>query len=524
MKCSRCGRRNNPGAITCRNCGAALIPAAPTKAADAAPVDNTSSAVPTENTSGAASSPVNLSKPRRRRRGWVWALIAALLLAACAYVIFFTGSKLGHYLPGTSSYTVLGDGILYRGKAVLDGVDVIKTDLSIDARTLGALDADGGLYLCRRGNTRRIDVNIKDFTVADGGGYMVYVDSASKLYAFNCKKKDAVPVCLCNDEAAENYAVSPEGKYVLFTRVSDGALYLCTVANGKESKLDRSLKPIALTDNAKYIYAYDQEDSSVYLLNKRGNAEYLRSGVGESIWFNFDHSEMVISSEAANGSVKTLVYHDGREYEAVNGAVAPVMSVSMLPHARIAEGFNVVTCPVKTFEGRLMGGDGLLSFSYEGCTGLGTTELENAVLSDDLKQLYYLSEGRLWRSASEDFTSAERISDDCAGFRCSKNGKALWFTDSNDSLFCVTASSTVRVHENVSEFAIAPNGREALFIAEGAVYYCRQSAPSKAKSLGVSALHAAVNSNGMYVYQDPAEGWQGITRSGKLYKLTEDEK
>ena len=93
----------------------------------------------------------------------------------------------------------------------------------------------------------------------------------------------------------------------------------------------------------------------------------------------------------------------------------------------------------------------------------------------------------------------------------SGEGKSVFFSTHNISDM-----------EGVTDYAVTPNGREALFIAEGGVYYCKLVAPSKVKQFEIDAKAVAIDRSGMYEYTGPANGWQGVTRSGKLFELYED--
>lgn len=521
MKCSHCGRRNKAGAIVCRNCGAALI--SPPGRAESDPIRSAEAEAAYSGSGSYSLEEYKKSMKKRKRRIVLGVIAGALLLLAACYLIFFAGNRTGQYLPSASGYTLLYTDkptVLYRGRDALPGTALSSACRSIDAGTVGALDEDGRLILLRRGKSRSCDAQIADCIMADGGGLMVYRDNAGKLFAINCKKSDSAPVSVCSEAVLANYAVSPSGKFIVYNKAADKAMYLFTVSSGKESKLSSTLTPIALTDTAKTIYAYSAEDCSLYKLDRKGNSTYLRGGVGENIWLSFDHGEIAFASEASNGNVKTFVYSGGREYEVGAGVLDPVLTVSMLPAFRAAEGFSVITCPVKSFDGRLFAGDGAVRFGFAESAKLSELDIDCSLMSDDCRLTYFVSDGRLYRFDRSDEGSISKVCEDCTSFVMARNGSAVWCLSDEGKLSLVHRGAETAAAEGVRTMAVSPNGRELIYLKDGKAYLVKTSAVGKPRE-AAEADAVAFDARGAYLHDQ--SGWHGVTGRGRLVELTDAE-
>lgn len=532
MKCSRCGRRNKAGAIVCRNCGAALMPdfSDGTAAASRASGDAAGMITDGSERESAVSSKLNgiknavKEKAKANRRPLTIILVCIIAAAIAAAAIAIAAGTVSVYLPGASSYTVLGGGedisVLYRGKAALPHLSPIAADCSADAGSIGVIDERGMLYCCHGGSTRTVDASAVGLDMADSGKYLLYTDGSARLWAYDCKKKDALPVCICSEAVSPDYAVSSDGKCVVYTKSADGGLYLAYVKNGKEIKLGQGYVPVSVSNGAKQIYAYKEDDCSLYMLGKNGSAAYIRGGIGPMIYLNYDHSEIVFTTEASNGNVKTMLYRNGREYEVGGMGLAPVLTASMRPAEKQTEFFKVVTCPRKSFDGTLFYGDGLLSFGFKGSAVLNSGSIYRAVLSDNSKHLYFTEDGSLYHAVSTDFADCEKLYDNCLTFAAGKSGAAVWFVDSTGSLFCCTGTNVVRAAADVECFAVSPDGKQAVFVSGGNLFMSRSSSPANAKSLGQAAFDAEFDRFGMYFFD--GKKWQGVTNRGKLTDLDDE--
>ena len=212
-----------------------------------------------------------------------------------------------------------------------------------------------------------------------------------------------------------------------------------------------------------------------------------------------------------------MVFSGGKEYEVAPAFVAPLMTVSMRAPVKSAENFTVITCPFKSFDGRLFTGEGIYKFGFGGTSILSPVSVTKAGISDDCKQLYYIADGALYHASSSDFSECEKLYDDCTSFFLSNNGNVLWFEDGSSSLYCRTASGQVMAAEYFEAAQVSPNGQKLLFLKDGKVYYCTSAAPANAKCLEQQARAIAIDRYGMYLFEGGA--WRGIDRRGRLSEL-----
>ena len=535
MKCSRCGRRNKRGRKVCVYCDAPLVPNAPSDAevsdgldrASGRPTDGGTSYDQTtaESISGVGDTKRGgLTAKRAGRRAWIIAALCVLAAAALAVIIIAVKNSFGLYLTSASGYTVLEhDGntaVLYRGRNALPNVTPKVTDLNADASAVGIIDDKGVLYCCRGGRSRTVDAHAEALYMADSGKFLYYTDSSSRLWAYDCTKKDPLAVCICSEGISPDYCVSGDGKCVVYKKLSDGCIYLAYATNGKETKLGSGYVPITISEKAKYIYALNEQDQSLYLLNKSGSASHVRGGVGEKIWLNYDHSEVVFTTEAANGNIKTLLYKNGKEFEIANASLEPAFTASMHRAVKQNGDHVICTCPRKTFDKSVFFGDSLVYFTFKGTSLLNSGRISMAEMSDDSKQLYFTEEGALYHSVSSNFGDCEKLYDSCIRFDVANNGSVVWFVDQTGALYCATSKSVVRAAADVECFAPSHNGREMIYASNGAAYYCKSSSPAKVRSLDQNAFDLGFDRKGMYLFN--GSDWTGVTNRGKLIDLNDD--
>ena len=119
-------------------------------------------------------------------------------------------------------------------------------------------------------NAKEIASDVQCFRISADGAKLAYLsvnDNMQELFVYHC---DSGSNELVANEAGEQFALSPYGKAIAYTRKmssEDGneRTTFTLIFGEQETLIDSGANPIALTDDAKLLYAitYDSEESSV---------------------------------------------------------------------------------------------------------------------------------------------------------------------------------------------------------------------------------------------------------------------
>ena len=517
MKCAYCGKKNRPGAVVCKRCGIGLPVEPPEKSGGITrSVDPASSDAPEEAPAGQAA--VSSGKKKSLWKPVVGVIAVLAAIAFIAAVILGIANSSGVILPARRSYTVHSDGVFYAGESVSPNeAGIFSAITNLDGTRCGILCSNGYLYFCSGGEQRLIAKEVNCFTVSANGKHLVYMDEGRLLWSCDTTKSDNAPVCVCSDPVESGFVVSPDGKTVLLNKQNDQKLYM--VYNGKLTELGEGLVPISASNAGKNIYCYSPAENSIYYTSRRGKPAYLRSNIVRDVYMNSEHNELVFSADAGQGIIITMISVAGKEPVEIRNsgdAVFPVLPVSCIEKKDVFSTHTVFTCPVKSFDGKLFAGSGIVKYSAkEGSTVIDPTDCEQALATDDYGTVYFLSGGALSRMTVKEGGTPDRIVDGCRGFTISTNGTYVWYLDGDGALHCRKGTRDNVIASSAEGFAVSPNGRSAAFIKGGKVYVNKKGTPSHTYVFeGVYANDVAADAKSLFAKTN-SDGWTKLSEGSK---------
>lgn len=538
MKCAYCGKNNKDGALYCKRCGIGLPPSPPPGGPDKAagdpgtaiaePLPNAYDGQPAPQPAAAAAKASDKKRASKAKKQFIAVVAVLLLIAAAVLAIVIAVSLKGEILPGGNSYTVRSEYggiahlpvVVYRGELIEpDANGITKATCSLDGSTAGILTGDKLLFCLRGGKQYLAARYVTDFAVSVSGSNFIYRDENGLLWSFDCGEPDNAPVCICNDLVSDRFAVSPDGKTVVFGKQTDSMMYL--YSDKKISTVADKLYPLAVSNNARHIWAFNESENAFYHCDKRGNPVYIRDnpagGANASAAFNSTHEEMTFSCLAGDGVCITMVCMGGAQPIEVKNASSmlyPVCTVSGLQTVREAGRFLAVTYPYKSFEGRVFAGGELVRFSKEGSVTLEPKPCLVAQVSDDYNTLCYVCEHTLIRRDLSGKTKPEKLAENVSYFLMANNGSKLWYRTQDGVLVCVKGNTSTPIAPGVGTFVITPNGNDALFMRDN--FVCRNNGgnPNASYLFGDAPCEGLLaDSHGLYA--NLGGQWRKITTGGE---------
>lgn len=524
MKCAYCGKNNKPGAVVCKRCGIALPLDPPPAKSFQGSTDLVETGTVIEAEEVRMPDPDVSGKKVRMSKKTAAVMACAVLFAAMltAVIILVAVNAGSIILPGNNSYSVNNDAVIYNGEAVRpDGALALDAVSSFDGTKVALKTLEGDLYICSKGEYRLSAKNVSEYTVSSSGRFVVYIDEAGQLWSCDAKDASSAPICISGDAVDPSFAVSPDGRSVLYVKKADLTLY--AYVNGKVRTIGRDLEPVSISDGGKYVYCYRLADNSLYYVNKRDKQFYVRSSVNETIFLNSRHDEIVFSADSGNGIVASMVCvrgGDAKEILLSDGAVMPVMPVSANEIISPVSRFEVVSCPVKSFDNKLFFGANLLTYSFKsGAKTIETNAVSMAKASDNYSKALYTSRGGLY-SVSVKSGETDKLADSCSEFALSSNGRIVWYIDLDRSLHAINNGSDQLIARGVDSFTSLPSGREAAFLSGGSLYLNKRGKPGQSFVFeGIDAIKTVSDARGHY-YKTNDGVWKRLGAGGKRVNLS----
>ena len=506
MKCSYCGKNNKPGAVVCKRCGIGLPPDPSMKAEDASP-ERLSSLEPNGKKANEGS----------KKKAVLIAIAVIMALLALAIAVFVLTRPGNVVLPVKNAYTVNGTAVVYGGEPIVpETTRIAFAKAAPDGSRAGMLCENGSLYVCHKGENRMLAKDVTDFTVTSDGKHIVYIDRSGMLWIVDCSKAENAPVSISNDRVQPGFAVSPDGNTVIFNKAADETLYI--YMKGGVKKLADKMSPVAVSNGAKIIYAYSPADNSLYSVSKRGKTAFIRNGLTNDMYLNASHDEIVFSTEAGEGIIVTMLCVKGREPVEIYNSDAPVAPVLPVSGVASEDLPGIITCPFRSFSGVAFDGSALVKYVKKA----GTVTLEGkpctAAANDKYSILYFNADGSLF-SREMNAEASESVASGCAEFNISADGKTVWFLDDSGSLKHIYKGAETLIANNVDEFEILANGKEAMFRSSGSIYLNKGGNVKKTFVFeGVSTNDIISDAKGFYILLSSGD-WQKLEEGGKKIDL-----
>ena len=370
---------------------------------------------------------------------------------------------------------------------------------SLDGATVAYLDENDSLYVVYDGEENRIKKNVVSFRLSADGSTVAYVNNKDELVLVDLKTEDEKIVT--EDIYSSDYALSPNGRSVLYAEGDEDAYTVFVYVNGEVTELEggEGCLPIGIADKAKYVY-YADEDGALYVKSGKKDAVklakeyYTKSGRGVSL--NADHTQ--------------IIYWANEEavYVSVNGdddVKLTAKGISYMPGTEdgyTTMGTEATTLPIRDVRGLyFIDGDNDLRYIEK---DLSTSRVDKDVMAlkvtDTIDMVYYVDEdGGLYRGkgGSEDF---ERIARDVTKFDITSDGKTCYYLDDEDTLIYVDKKGEdTKICKEVASFCITPDDyvlyltdyeKESALISKGKLYGCKNGKEGELIAKDVFAVSA----------------------------------
>lgn len=405
--------------------------------------------------------------------------------------------------------------IFYNGKLADDTIDgrVTYVKHSLDGKTALLGTEDATLYVFTKKGLVSVDENVKAFKLAADGSAVVYVNEDSELVYYNVSKKEKKTV---TDEipasVLSSFAVSPDGKSVLYLEGSDTDSTMCVWTNGKSTEIGDGLAPIGLTSKGKLIYYYDTEKDSIYVQKNGKDPVKLVNDIKDvyemSIVFNADHTQVLFSANgwyiSDNGKEKVKLTSSeiskfGNYSDAVNAVSATMGS------------FYASTSPVIEFEKQYF-----LTEERQLC--YINKKLEAVVVAENVSSykatpsysaVYYTDGDELYRAEGYK-KKFKKVADDVDKFYITEDGTKCYFINNDDALMYVKKTGKPKkIADDVYTVTLTHDGY-AIFLSDfsiengGTLYSSRNG--SKKKRIAEDVIYFDAEVDGTYYSVDAGDG------------------
>lgn len=401
-----------------------------------------------------------------------------------------------------------------------------------------SFEEGGTLWYLNGKNKIKVSDYVTYFYISDNGNAIAYITdydedyNSGTLKLFDGKKSDVVD----RDVFAGHFHVSPNGKSVAYVKDYEynyGSVELTGyVKTGKKSavKLGDYILPIAVADNAKYIYyiEVDENDSDI------GNI-YVKKGKNETRIrgraplddingiFNSDYSQLIL-------------YDDGRTYISVNGGEGASLGRFRLNRPVQDTGsrfwlenmFGVLALKDLT-QTLYYNNDGyIVKIDRNGTSETVIRDAWSARVTDDLGAIVYIDyRDRLVRKSLGNPLAEEQVlAKEARQFMMSNDAKIVYYIDDYDDLYVVKGNSEPAVlASDVELFSLrmSPDGKQLFYLNDyrydaGTLYVSRNG--GKPVRIAEDVHDLTITADGLYYAKDYSGGYFDLYFS-KNYKKAE---
>lgn len=171
---------------------------------------------------------------------------------------------------------------------------------SVDGRVYAFITDKGSLYIADEQGLTLAAENVKGFALSYNGNGLVYCDQNGEAVLYDCLKKTGQTI----DEeiSAVSLAISPDGKTVTYTELSDEKYTSFCYINGEIKTVAEGITVFSVSDNASGFFGYNEE-GHLYYLTDDGEKEELSSN------FSCDSSDFKCCLNIKNDEI---VFSEGK--------------------------------------------------------------------------------------------------------------------------------------------------------------------------------------------------------------------
>ncbi len=391
---------------------------------------------------------------------------ALVLICVVVCAILFAGKLMGGAGSVADYYQAWYDTssdetyISYKGavfKSWFSGY-AYEVDNSAD-QTKALFMADGDLYIVdSKQNITFIEENVSYYDICYSGSTVAYADSDNDLFLYNVGNGNKTPVA---SNISSSPVLSPNGQSMLYVTEEDGDNILYVYTQKKSFKLTKEVEPLALSDNAKFIYYYDASKDAIYVSDKKDNTNKLGANINGCALFNKAVNQIMFSSDdgifySVNGGDKQKVI-DSELYFYLIDAYAGTPSKSYYTE-------NVTTVISK--EANLGGHYYILG--YNDVYYVNAAMQSNKVVGNfsdygtdkGLKYIYYTSnDGTLYYNKLGSTSTFIKLREDILSFKVDPKGNTVYYIDNDNTLFVQKGNGKAKkISDDVDYFVISYDG------------------------------------------------------------------
>lgn len=429
---------------------------------------------------------------KKPKRGKLFLIIGVIVaIALIAILVFALSGKPRKIIPTVSDLTAVYDKDSEKTLFYADGELLAIT---VDGELEGSLTSIDGaimvfatseekndgtevetLYYTDGKEIREIATDVDDVMIAPNGKACAYlvkdeaeeVNRVYKLFLYDFENGEGTQLSK-KIPSTSSYVISADGESVLYNEYVDGAseTKMFLYKNGASESLGKNLTPMGVSEDAKYIYFFDDGKNTTYVRNEKGENVKIANEKA-TLFFNYNGTEVL--TQISGGAY--IVKNDD---ETTRVKIAKKISSFSFHGVAGTARSTSDTCyyGVETFAGMTFidydDGDYTLyrlDDTYE------RVELAEDVsslrISEDGSKLYLIRDDDLYCGDSngnpEDF---ERIATDVDSYGISFDGSICYYLDDDDTLYYVDGSKTgAKVAEDVKKYGVTSDGY-ALFLID----------------------------------------------------------
>ena len=372
-------------------------------------------------------------------------VVAVVIVAIIAAANIFTPAKYErskdavYIAQGDDSVVVVPNG---KTRVEIDGYLIDYASISLDGTIAAALigekhgdySSDGYLLYLITDKPQLIDDGVYSFWLAASGNALAYAkeyesyEGTAELWYYSAGKNTRITSDFNSYSA---FAISPDGKSIAFV-TADGDMQTGYVWDGKINELGKDIRPIAISNGAKYIY-YDKNGA---FFVQRGMNSDNREKLGDTydmhtMYANKDLSQIVYSS----GS-RAFISNKGGSRESLSGNIRNFL----LPSGTAGYySSNIIMYGISSFGSTfyLNQDDTVVYINSKFETNNVARGTSNAYLASNGKTLTYLRNKSIYSlNGTNANTEAEEIVDkDVMSFVATADGGAVFFVNDMDELY-----------------------------------------------------------------------------------------
>lgn len=405
-------------------------------------------------------------KKKHRRVGKVWILAVIAVLAVAILIACLRPDKEVislFYSPGQSGVLVFSDD-QYSGE-VLPGKGVSSFRFSGGSSSCTVLIPDGGSYKLYYTDGEQHTVvagnSTNNYVIAYSGSAVVYTDSVGVLYRYDTAKKKTETL----SDGADRFAVSPDGSRILFTKTGEGKSVLYLYEKGSATCIGEQYTPLAVSDDASYIYALSA-DNSLCLLKRDGTMlSKLCSQVNPSSAFCFSSD---VSSVVFSDASYTYISHEGKSrIRIISGVAEPALQ----SHA-VCDSYGVsYVYDDDDLTDIIYASHGATDVLFSLTKGNERVDINNSVVqfseAGEDSLVYISDQGRLYLWRGEE---SEAIADGVRQAVACKNGKYIYYITANHDLFAYHGGKTQQLASDAETLYITADNKLLFLLTDGSLY------------------------------------------------------